>query len=130
MKRLVILTAVMGLALGLAAGSAWGDDFFVVAGGGPSGKILKTKVLTSTTQNNTVGNAIWAKLPGPNWTYTKLSATSDLVITYQDVLALMATGRVITNCGWMTNPAWPGPTGRCWLAYQPRAGGATARRPP
>ena len=53
---------------------------------GPSGKVLKTQVFTSNTTNNTVGNGTWAKLDSPQWTYTKLSATSYLVITYQDVL--------------------------------------------
>jgi hypothetical protein len=87
MKHLAILLAVMGLTLGLVAGPAGGDDgFYVIAGGGPSGKVLKTQVLTSTSQNTTVGDNNWAKLSTPQWTYTKLSATSYLVITYQDTL--------------------------------------------
>ena len=77
----------LGLALGLAGAPAWGDDFFVIAGGGTSGKVLKTQVLTSNTQNTTLGTHDWAKLDSPKWTYTKLSATSYLVITYQDNLA-------------------------------------------
>ena len=76
----------LGLALCLTGAPAWGDDFYVIAGGGTSGKVLKTQVFTSNTTNNTLGTGTWAKLDSPQWTYTKLSATSYLVITYQDSL--------------------------------------------
>ncbi len=85
MKRRFLAMVAVGLALCLAAAPAWGDDFFVVAGGGTSGKVLKTQVFTSNTTNNTLGSDnAWAKLDSPQWSYTKLSATSYLVITYQD----------------------------------------------
>ena len=83
-KRHFLFMVALGLALGLAGAPAWGDDFYVIAGGGPSGKVLKTQVFTSNTTNTTVGTDTWAKLDDPQWTYTKLSATSYLVITYQD----------------------------------------------
>lgn len=76
----------LGLALCLAGAPAWGDDFYVIAGGGTSGKVLKTQVFTSYTQDTTLGTDNWAKLSTPQWTYTKLSATSYLIITYQDSL--------------------------------------------
>ena len=85
-KRRFLFVVVLGLALCLAGAPAWGDDFYVIAGGGPSGKVLKTQVFTSSTINDTVGTGDWAKLDSPQWTYTKLSATSYLVITYQDNL--------------------------------------------
>jgi hypothetical protein len=85
-KRHFLFTVALGLAFCLAVAPAWGDDFIVIAGGGTSGKVLKTQVLTSNTSNNTLGDATWAKLDSPQWTYTKLSATSYLVITYQDSL--------------------------------------------
>ena len=84
MKRLSLFMVALGLALGLAGAPAWGDDFYVIAGGGTSGKVLKTQVFTSNTENNTLGTGTWAKLDYPQWTYTKVSATSYLVITYQD----------------------------------------------
>jgi hypothetical protein len=86
-KRRFLVMLALGLALGLAGAPAWGDDFFVIAGGGTSGKVLKTQVFTSSTQNKTQGTSDWAKLDSPLWTYTKLSATSYLVITYQDNLS-------------------------------------------
>jgi len=86
-KRSFLVIVALGLALCLTWASAWGDDFYVIAGGGPSGKVLKTQVFTSATQNKTLGTSDWAKLDSPLWTYTKLSATSYLVITYQDNLA-------------------------------------------
>lgn len=86
MKRRFLFVVVWGLALCLAGSPAWGDDFYVIAGGGQSGKVLKTQVFTSNTINNTLGTGTWAKLSTPQWTYTKLSATSYLVITYQDSL--------------------------------------------
>lgn len=89
MKRLSLFMVALGLALGLAGAPAWGDDFYVIAGGGTSGKVLKTQVFTSSSQNNTLGTQAWAKLDYPQWTYTKLSATSYLVITYQDILDCM-----------------------------------------
>ena len=71
----------------LNTGSAMADDgFYVIGGGGQAGKILKTQVFTSNATTNNLGTSNWAKLDGPQWTYTKLSATSDLVITYQDTL--------------------------------------------
>lgn len=67
-------------------------DFYVIAGGGPSGKVLKTQVFTSNTRNTTLGINVWEKLSDPQWTYTKLSATSYLVITYQDNIYATGTG--------------------------------------
>ena len=87
MKRRFLFMLALGLALCLTGAPAWGDDFYVIAGGGPSGKVLKTQVFTSHTTNTTLGTGTWAKLDSPQWTYTKLSATSYLVITYQDILA-------------------------------------------
>jgi hypothetical protein len=84
MKRHFLVMVALGLVLCLTRVPAWGDDFYVIAGGGTSGKVLKTQVFTSGTQNNFVGTDVWAKLSDPKWTYTKLSATSYLVITYQD----------------------------------------------
>jgi hypothetical protein len=83
-NRHFLFMVALGLAFCLAGAPAWGDDFYVVAGGGSSGKVLKTQVFTSNTTNNTLGTEIWEKLSTPQWTYTKLSATSYLVITYQD----------------------------------------------
>jgi hypothetical protein len=92
MKRLALLTTVMGLALCLLGGAAWGDDgFYVIAGGGPSGKVLKTEVFTSEITDSTLGDGGYAKLPSPQWTYTKVSPTSYLVITYQDIVGLSTT---------------------------------------
>jgi hypothetical protein len=78
----------LGLALCLAAAPAPADDFYVIAGGGPSGKVLKTQVFTNTpiSSNNYLGTSSWTKLDHPQWTYTKLSSTSYLVITYQDTI--------------------------------------------
>jgi hypothetical protein len=87
MKRHFFLMAALGLALCLTGVPAWGEDFYVIAGGGSSGKVLKTQVFTSNTVNKTLGTITWAKLDSPQWSYTKLSATSYLVITYQDILA-------------------------------------------
>jgi len=94
MKRLMLLTAVLGLGfLCLVGGQAWGDDgFYVIAGGGPSGKVLKTQVFTSSTQDITLGNNDWTKLSAPQWIFTKVSPTSYLVITYQDMLGALGTG--------------------------------------
>ena len=84
MKKRVCLLALIATIL-LNISPAFADDgFYVIAGSGPSGKVLKTQVFTSNTQNNTLGTNSWAQLSDPQWTYTKLSATSYLVITYQD----------------------------------------------
>jgi hypothetical protein len=83
-KRSLFVMVVLGLALCLAGAPAWGDDFYVIAGGGPSGKILKGQVFKSDTTNTTLGTGTWQKIDSPQWTYTKRSATSYLVITYQD----------------------------------------------
>ncbi len=91
MKRWALLTVVMGLALGQTLGLAWGDDFYVISGG-PSGKILNIQVFTSSSQDTTLGNDTWAKLAAPQWTYTKISPTSHLLITYQDTLSAAGTG--------------------------------------
>jgi hypothetical protein len=87
MRPRFLLMVILGLALCLAGTPAWGDGFFVVAGGGLSGKVLKTQVFTSNVNNTTQGTDVWAKLDSPHWTYTKLSATSYLVITYQDSIS-------------------------------------------
>jgi hypothetical protein len=87
-RRLVLLITVMGLVSSLVGGPAWGDDgFYVIPGGGRSGKVLKTQLFTSGLQNPTLGRDVWDKLDFPQWTYTKLSSKSYLVITYQDALA-------------------------------------------
>jgi hypothetical protein len=83
-KRHFLVMVILGLVLFLSGGPAWGDDFYVIAGGGTSGKVLKTQVFTSNSTNDTLGNFVWEKLENPQWTYAKLSATSYLVITYQD----------------------------------------------
>ncbi len=93
MKRWALLTVVLGLALGQTPGLAWGDDFYVIGGGGgPSGKVLKIQVFTSSTQDTTLGDDKWAKLATLQWIYTKISPTSCLVITYQDTLGAAGTG--------------------------------------
>jgi len=85
-KQYWLLPLVCAVLLNL--GSAMADDgFYVIGGGGQAGKILKTQVLTSTSQNLTLGTSSWEKLSSPGWTYQKLSATSYLVITYQDMLS-------------------------------------------
>lgn len=87
MKKQYWLLPLVGavlLNLGLAMAN---EGFYVIAGGGQAGKILKTQVLTSTTQNLTLGTGSWEKLSSPGWTYQKMSATSYLVITYQDMLS-------------------------------------------
>ena len=48
-KRRFLFVVALGLALGLTGAPAWGEDFYVIAGGGTSGKVLKTQVFTSTT---------------------------------------------------------------------------------
>ena len=99
MKRLALLLAIVGLALSLAGGQARGDDgFYVIAGGGPSGKVLKTQMFTSTSQNTFLGQStgIWEQLSTPQWTYTKLSSTSYLVITYQDLLSRQGSADAIS----------------------------------
>ena len=106
MKPRFLFMVVLGLALCLTWAPAWGDDFYVVAGGGPAGKVLKTQVFTSNTTNNTMGTDVWAKLDGPQWTYTKLSATSYLVITYQDSIYCTG-GWVFTSCESMTRLVLP-----------------------
>ena len=50
------------------------------------GKVLKTQIFTSFSSNFTLGTSDWAKLADPQWTYTKMSSTSYLIITYQDTL--------------------------------------------
>jgi hypothetical protein len=87
-NRRFLFVVVLGLALGLAGAPAWGDDFYVIAGGGTSGKVLKTQVFTSHSSSPDVnlGTSSWAKLDDPQWTYTKLSPTSYLVITYHDTM--------------------------------------------
>jgi hypothetical protein len=85
-QRHFLFMVALGLALCLATAPASAEDFFVVAGGGTSGKVLKTQVFTSHTTNDTLGTSNWEKLDSPQWTYTKLSATSYLVITYQDCI--------------------------------------------
>jgi hypothetical protein len=98
-KRRFLFMVAWGLALCLTGAPAWGgDDFYVIggrgasgAGVGASGKVLKTQVFTSNTTNNYLGAWSWDKLSSPQWTYTKLSATSYLVITYEDSLSLQCT---------------------------------------
>jgi hypothetical protein len=82
-KRVCLLALIVNILMNVS--TAFVDDvFYVIAGGGISGKVLKTQVFTSNTQNDTLGTDSWAQLSDPQWTYTKLSATSYLVITYQD----------------------------------------------
>jgi len=87
-KRRFLFVVALGLALGLAGAPAHADDFFVIAGGGPSGKVLKTQVFTTfnTGAHFYLGTSNWAKLDNPQWTYTKLSPTSYLAITYRDTI--------------------------------------------
>lgn len=85
MQKRIWLLALFALVL--LGGSARADEgFYVIAGGGRAGKVLKTQVFTNSTTNTTLGTLYPAKLDSPQWTYTKLSATSYLVITYQDCL--------------------------------------------
>ena len=63
MKKRVCLLALIATLL-LNVSPAFADDGFnVIAGGGPSGKVLKTQVFTSNTQNNTLGTDSWARCP-------------------------------------------------------------------
>ncbi len=69
MKRLaVVVAAILSVCLCLIGDQAYGDDFFVVASGGRSGKVLKTQILTSNVQNTTLGTDVWEKLDSPQWT--------------------------------------------------------------
>jgi hypothetical protein len=86
MERRFLAMVAVGLVLCLMGTPAWGDDFYVIAGGGPSGKVLKTQLFINDTPNTTLGSGDWEKLSSPQWIYTKVSATSYLVITYQDSL--------------------------------------------
>jgi hypothetical protein len=148
-KRHFLVMVALGLALCLTGAPAYGDDFYVIAGGGSSGKVLKTQVFTSNSQNNTVGTDTWAKLDDPQWTYTKLSPTSYLVITYQDSLkcnpgygvyqvrvndlvnvagenAAMLVGSVTWNL-WGATGVWSGlPKGNANLSIWHRQSGCTA----
>ncbi len=86
MKRTSLLLALICSVMVTTAPAMADGDFFVVAGGGPSGKVLKTQVLTSLSyiSESNLGTNSWAKLDSPQWAYTKLSPTSYLVITYHD----------------------------------------------
>ncbi len=84
-SRFLSMVAV-GLALCLMGAPAWGEDFYVIPTGGTTGKVLKTQLFINNTPNNTLGTNAWAKLDSPQWIYTKVSATSYLVVTYQDTL--------------------------------------------
>jgi hypothetical protein len=96
----------------LNIGSAKADEgFYIIAGGRPSGKALKTQVFTNYTSKNALGTSTWAKLSSPQWTYAKLSATSYLVITYQDNLQCIG-GFSLYQLRVNDQPALPkGPTG-------------------
>ena len=89
-KRVCLLALITTLLLNVSPAFA-DDGFYVIAGGGRSGKVLQTKVFTSNSQNTTLGTDTWAKLDFPQWTYAKLSSTSYLVITYQDALAMQVS---------------------------------------
>jgi hypothetical protein len=121
MKRSFLVMVTLGLTLCLAGAPAWGDDFYVIAGGGSSGKVLKTQVFTSGTARTTIGTSTWAPLDWPLWTYTKMSATSYLVITYQDTLALNGNGQSYYQLRVDDQPSVAGPNGAL-LACVPTAG--------
>jgi hypothetical protein len=77
MQRKSWFLAIVGVMLLLSANLVLADDgFYVIAGSGKSGKVLKTQVFTSTTADSTIGTGVWARLTAPQWTYTKLSSTS------------------------------------------------------
>lgn len=87
MERKIGLLTLIGVLL-LSASAAWAQSgYYVIAGGGPSGKVLKTQVFTSDSINSTLGTGSWSKLASPQWTYTKVSPTSYLVITYRDSIS-------------------------------------------
>jgi hypothetical protein len=88
-KKGCLLAMIVSILL-IASPALTEDGFYVIAGGGKAGKVLKTQVFTNYTQDNTLGTEIYAKLPNPQWTYTKLSDTSYLVITYHD--SIWSTG--------------------------------------
>ena len=111
-KRRFLFMVALGLALCLTGAPAWGDDFYVIAGGGPSGKILKGQVFKSDTTNTTLGTGTWQKLDSPQWTYTKRSATSYLVITYQDGIMCKRDETIL--------PLYPAPFGIGVSFYQLR----------
>jgi hypothetical protein len=83
-KKSMCLLAMIASLLLIASPASTDDGFYVIAAGGKAGKVLKTQVFTNYNQDNTLGTDTWTKLPSPQWTYTKLSGTSYLVITYQD----------------------------------------------
>jgi hypothetical protein len=86
MKKRICFIAMIAIFLLNVSPALADDGFYVIAGGGTSGKVLKTQVFTSNTPNTTLGTDVFTKLDSPKWTYTKLSATSYLVITYHDSL--------------------------------------------
>ena len=91
MKRIMARVGVLVLAvftLAVPSTRSFADDgFYVIAsGGGTKGRILKTEVFTSNYIDNTPGTETWEKLPAVQWSYTKMSPTSKLIITYQDCL--------------------------------------------
>jgi len=49
--------------------------------------LLNTVVFTAEFIDNTLGTSTFAPLPSPQFTYTKLSDTSVLKLTYQDTLS-------------------------------------------
>jgi hypothetical protein len=97
MKRRMILIIVVALAVfsgvNMNTPTLAEDGFYVVAGGGgPKGKVLNTQMLNWYDYDNTLGNSGWSKVTSSSVSYTKISATSKLVITYQDFLTATVLG--------------------------------------
>jgi hypothetical protein len=51
-----------------------------------SGTIINMQVFVSNDIDETLGNGLMIKLSSPHWTYSKISSTSMLKITYQDAV--------------------------------------------
>jgi hypothetical protein len=97
MKRRMIAIIVVALAVfswvSMDNPTLADDGFYVVAsGGGTKGRVLKTQIFNWGI-DTTTGSVSWERLANPsNWIYTKISATSKLVIAYQDSAAVTLSG--------------------------------------
>jgi hypothetical protein len=116
-KKSVLVLVVIILALQLTQSYA-GEGFYVVASrGGTSGKILKSQLFTSKLYDTTLGTIDWEKLSSVQWTYAKVSATSKLIITYQDSLNYI--GNVNGHSAYQIRvndlPSDAGPGGACLI---------------
>jgi hypothetical protein len=105
MKKRLYLLALIATILANVSPALADDGFYVIAGGGKGGKVLNVMVYTDTQESGIVGTETWSKLPSPQWTYKKLSATSYLAITYQDSI----------GCQGVPNSGQP-----CFVEYQIR----------